>query len=178
MNYIDIILGIFLLLGLVRGFMKGFFVELASLIALIAGIYGAIHFSYFAGVYIADHTDWSASTINLVAFAVTFIIIIVLISLAGKLLTKLADLIALGIINKILGGAFGLLKMAFLVSVIILFFNAVNSKHAIIDKDTIETSILYAPVAGIAPFVLPTILKEAKDHDILDKDKTYIGEEH
>ncbi|MAM23236.1 MAG: colicin V production protein [Croceibacter sp.] len=177
MNFIDIILGIFLLLGLVRGFMKGFFVELASLVALIAGIFGAIHFSYYASSFIAEHVDWEENYINLAAFAITFIIIIVIISLAGKLLTKLANIIALGILNKLLGGAFGVIKMAFLASVIILFFEAVNSNNSLIEQEKLDSSVLYAQVSKIAPLVLPSILKEAKNRDILDKDKRYIGEE-
>jgi hypothetical protein len=32
-------------------------------------------------------------------------------------------------------------------------------------------------VSKIAPLVLPSILKEAKERDLLDKEKTYIGEE-
>lgn len=177
MNYIDIILGIFLLLGLVRGFMKGFFVELAALVALIAGIFGAIHFSYFAADYLSEKVSWDENTINLASFAITFIIIIIAISLAGKLLTKLANLIALGILNKLLGGAFGLLKMAFIASVVILFFESVNTTNSIVKQDTLDESILYEPVSVLAPLVLPSILKEAKERDILDKDKTYIGEE-
>lgn len=177
MNVIDIILAILLLFGLVRGFMKGFFVELASLVALIAGIFGAIHFSYFASNYISKNVEWSENTVNLVAFAVTFIIIIIAISLAGKLLTKLANIVALGILNKILGGAFGLLKMAFLASVLILFFEAINKNEVLIDNSTIEGSTLYDPVQSIAPMILPSILKEAKERDLLDKDKKYIGEE-
>lgn len=173
----DIILGIFLILGLVRGFIKGFLVELASLVALVAGIYGAIHFSYFAGKYLANKTEWSENTINLVAFAVTFVIIIIIISLAGKLLTKLVNMIALGILNKLLGGAFGLLKMAFLASVVFLFFNAVNNDNNIVEQKTLDNSILYKPVSALAPLLLPSILKEARERDLLDKDKRYIGEE-
>ena len=44
MNYIDIILGILLLLSAIGGFKKGLIVELASLAALILGIWGAIEF--------------------------------------------------------------------------------------------------------------------------------------
>mgnify|MGYP000985077438 FL=1 len=46
MNIFDIIITALLLFGFVRGFMKGLFVEMASLAALIGGVYGAIHFSY------------------------------------------------------------------------------------------------------------------------------------
>ena len=45
MNVLDIIILVLLVLGLINGFRKGLFVEVASLVALVAGIYGAIHFS-------------------------------------------------------------------------------------------------------------------------------------
>ena len=52
MNTLDIILSALLLYGLIRGFIKGFFVEVTSLVALAIGLYGAIHFSYFAGDFL------------------------------------------------------------------------------------------------------------------------------
>jgi membrane protein required for colicin V production len=45
MNYLDIILAIPLLWGLYKGVSKGIIKELASLVALIVGIYGAVHFA-------------------------------------------------------------------------------------------------------------------------------------
>ena len=68
MAVIDIVLGALLLFGLVRGFMKGLFVEVASLVALVAGVYGAIHFSYFVAEFLQTKTEWNEKTINLVAF--------------------------------------------------------------------------------------------------------------
>ena len=47
MNIFDIGIAVLLIFGFVRGVMKGLFVEVASLVALIGGVYGAIHFSYF-----------------------------------------------------------------------------------------------------------------------------------
>ena len=52
MNVFDIIIAALLLFGLVRGIMKGLFIEVASLVALIAGVYGAIHFSYFTSNFL------------------------------------------------------------------------------------------------------------------------------
>ena len=102
MAVIDIVLGALILFGLIRGLMKGLFVEVASLIALIAGIYGAIHFSNFAAEYLMEYFDWNEKTINITAFAITFVIIVLAISLAGKALTKLANFAALGLLNKLL----------------------------------------------------------------------------
>jgi len=109
MNILDIILGALILFGLVRGLSKGLFVEVASLVALIAGIYGAIHFSNYASNFLENRFEWNEKTINIIAFAITFVIIVLAISLAGKALTKLADFAALGILNKLLGGVFGAL---------------------------------------------------------------------
>ena len=73
MSIIDIVLGALLLFGLIRGAMKGLFVEVASLVALVLGVYGAIHFSGFAAELLESKVDWSEKTINIVAFAITFL---------------------------------------------------------------------------------------------------------
>lgn len=159
MSVIDIVLGALLLFGLVRGLFKGLFVEVASLVALIAGVYGAIHFSYFASNLIESKVDWDEKTTNIVAFAVTFIIIIVVISLAGKALTKLADFASLGILNKLLGGVFGALKIGLILSVLLTVFNKMNNTITFLDKESIEDSILYKPVKSLAPLIFPTIIK-------------------
>lgn len=170
MNVLDIILGALLLFGLVRGFMKGLFVEVASLVALIAGVYGAIHFSSFAAGFLMDRTEWNEKTINLAAFAITFVVIIVAISLAGKALTKLADFAALGILNKILGGVFGALKIGLILSVLLIVFSKMNSVIPFVGDEDIEESTLYKPVKALAPIVFPNIIKA--DEEDAPKEET------
>ncbi|MCB7482010.1 CvpA family protein [Christiangramia sediminis] len=170
MNTVDIILSLVLLYGLVRGFFRGLLTELASLIGIVAGIYGAVHFSHFLGNFLSNHVDWKVQYINLISFAITFVLIVFLVSLAGKMLTKVAAFAALGIVNKLLGGVFGLLKSAFVASVIIMFFKATNERIEIIEDKTLEESILYEPVEGIAPIVLPSIIKQVQERDLLNDD--------
>jgi membrane protein required for colicin V production len=160
MNVIDIVLGILLLIAFYRGIKKGLFVAITSLIGLIAGVYGAIYFSDYAAAYISNWFDWGAQTTQLVAFAVTFIIIVSLVSLAGRFLTKIADFAALGLINKILGGVFNLLTWAFIYSVFFMFINSWPGISFGISEERKETSVLYEPVASLAPMVIPHILKE------------------
>jgi len=164
MSVIDIVLGALLLFGLVRGFMKGLFVEIASLVALVAGVYGAIHFSYFAAEFLQERTEWAEKAINITAFAITFVIIIIIISLAGKALTKLADFAALGILNKLLGGVFGALKIGLILSVVLIVFNKLNSTITFVEEEHIKDSILYEPVKAIAPIIFPNIIK-AEDEE-------------
>jgi len=167
MGVIDIVLAAIILFGLVRGFMKGLFVEVASLIALVAGVYGAIHFSFYAANFLSNKVSWNEKTINIIAFAITFIVIIFIISLTGKAFTKLANFAALGIINKLLGGVFGALKFGLILSVILIVFDKFNNTITFTDKETLEESILYKPVKNLTPTIFPEILNlmEKQDDD-------------
>jgi membrane protein required for colicin V production len=173
MGVIDIVLGAIILFGLVRGFMKGLFVEVASLVALVAGVYGAIHFSNFAADYLQELTEWNEKTINITAFAITFVVIVLAIALAGKALTKLANFAALGIINKLLGGVFGALKLALILSVLLNIFDKMNKTISFMDNDTKEESVLYEPVKSLVPLIFPDILtvsEDIKDSDVFDNE--------
>ena len=174
MNVFDIIIAALLLFGLVRGIMKGLFIEVASLVALIAGVYGAIHFSYFVSNFLKEYVSFKQEYISLASFAITFVIIIVAITLLGKVLTKIADFASLGIINKILGGVFGVLKIGLILSIIFIFFGKMNETIPFVKKKTLEESILYSSVKKIAPTIFPSIIKEEKqDKSLLDNIETY-----
>ena len=68
MNYIDIIISIFLLYGVFKGLYKGFISEIASVIGLVLGIYLAIKFNNDLSNYLIS--------INLVTWEEKHIIII------------------------------------------------------------------------------------------------------
>lgn len=170
MSVLDIILSVLILFGLVRGFMKGLFVEIASIVALVAGVYGAIHFSNFAADFLTAKVAWDEKTINITAFAITFVVIFLAIALAGKALTKLADFAALGIINKLIGGLFGGLKIALILSVLLIVFDRMNSKIPFADEEDLEASMLYKPIKSLVPLILPDILKAEESEDIIEKE--------
>ena len=162
MNGLDIALGVVIVLGLYRGFKKGLFVEIASLVGLIAGVFGAIYFSYIIGNLLADNVSWEPKYVNLVAFAATFTIIVVAISMAGKMLSKIADFTGLGIINQLLGALFGGLKAAFILSVALMWAGDWGMSGFILSEENKEESVLYEPLASIAPVILPDLIKDAK----------------
>lgn len=171
MNIVDIVLAIILLYGLVRGLFRGFLAELASLIAFVAGIYGAVYFSHNISNYLASITKWDLQLVNLFSFAITFILIAFTISLAGKALTTFANLVFLGLINKLLGAAFGIIKVAFITSVIMMFFSSTQESFKIVGEETLNKSVLYLPVRSLAPALIPAIIEEAKDLNILNDEK-------
>lgn len=162
MSILDIILLTLLILGLIRGFMRGFFVEIASLVALIAGVYGAFHFSNFAAEFLNDRVDWNENTVNIVAFATTFVIIVLVIALAGKALTKIADFAMLGLLNKILGALFGGLKVALILSVILIVLDKINANVPFVKVQDQQDSVLYKPVKSLIPTIFPNVIVNGK----------------
>ena len=163
MNTFDIIIAALLIFGFIRGLLKGLFVEVASLVALIAGVYGAIHFSDFVGNFLAEKVSWDERYITIVSFAITFAIIVLVIALLGKMLTKVADFAALGLLNKLLGGVFGALKIGLILSIILLVFTKLNNTIPFISDEQKDDAILYEPVKNLAPTLFPNFLKVVED---------------
>lgn len=166
MTFLDIVLGILLAWGLYQGLTNGLFVELASLVALIAGIYGSIHFSYIAGDYLSQNMDWNPRYIKITSFIITFIAIVLLVHFAGKLLTKVADFAMLGLLNKIAGGIFGTLKVAIILGALLIFFEKATASFNFVNEETRKESILYQPVRDIGAFVFSKVFRDntAKAH--------------
>lgn len=163
MNYFDIVILAFLLFAFVRGIIKGFFAEVAGLLALIGGVYFAINYSYQV-VYWLEKTklDWSHQTFKIVGFALTFIIVALGIIFIGKFFTKLADITALGMVNKLMGGLFGVLKVGLILSVLLVLFDRVNNNITFIEEKVLEDSQLYEPVKNISALIFPAIIKTDK----------------
>ncbi|MDP5106997.1 MAG: CvpA family protein, partial [Polaribacter sp.] len=81
MNIFDIIIGALLLFAFVRGIMKGFFAEVASLVAIIAGVFVSIHYAENIEYYLVNSTaiNWSDETNRIVSFAITFLFVVILV---------------------------------------------------------------------------------------------------
>ena len=157
MNYIDIIIIIILAFAMIRGFINGFVKEVASLAALILGIWGAIRFSSFTAAKLYDYFDMTGKYVGIIAFIVTFLIIVVIIHFIGLLVDKLMEAVALGFINKLLGIAFGLLKSVLIMSVVFMVLNAIDQHRPFLPKEKLEGSMLYNPISDIAPAIFPII---------------------
>lgn len=157
MNWIDLIIVVILIISMVTGFINGLIREAASLAALILGIWGAIKFSGFTAEKLYDFFDMSGRYVGIIAFLVTFGIIVVLIHFIGLLADKIADAANLGFINRLLGIAFGLFKSVLIMSVFFVVLNAIDARRPFLPKDRIEGSIFYNPISDIAPVIFPII---------------------
>ena len=78
--------------------------------------------------------------------------------MAGKILTKIANFAALGIVNKILGGVFGALKIALILSVVLTFFMGMNNAIPFVNKAQLNQSVLVKPIKNLAPLLFPSFI--------------------
>lgn len=150
-NLLDIIIIIPLLIFAWNGYKKGFIIEVASLAALIIGLYMAFFFSDFAAEMLNDLFDIDQKYVAVIAFILTFIVVIFLIITAGKILQKFIDILLLGFFNKLAGGVFGLFKGALILSIVIFVINYFNFGDYIFKDDTRSKSLFYEPVESLAP---------------------------
>ena len=163
MNWIDAVIVIILVLSMLSGFINGFIKEVASLAALILGIWGAIRFSTFTAGKLYDYFDMTGQYVGIIAFVVTFGLIVVLIHFIGMVADKIVTSISLGFLNRILGIAFGLLKSILILSVIFVVLNVIDSIRPFLPREKIEGSTFFNPISDIAPALFPIIGEGAFD---------------
>ncbi len=157
MNWIDFVIIALLVFGLIQGFIDGLIIEIAELAALVLGIWGAIHFSWWTADKLAGWFDMQSSWTGVISFAMTFIAIVIVVYLVGKLLDSILKAVSLGFAIKTLGAAFGVLKTALILSVVFVFLNTIDEKKHFLPSNTINGSFLYNPIADLVPAIFPVI---------------------
>lgn len=157
MQYIDFILAIPLVWGAYIGFKKGLVLELATFVALALGIYGAIKFSHFTGAFLVEYVDIPQEWIGLCSFIVTFMLIVFGVFFLAKMLNQVLKMVALGLVNRLLGLLFGLLKYAMILSVMLYFYENLNQKFNFSEQKLSETSMLYEPIMLITKPIAPLL---------------------
>lgn len=159
MGVLDIILGGLLAYAVFKGIRNGLFVELASFVSLLVGIFIAVKFSSIIKGMMTGFFNWNPKTIQAVAFIITFIIVIVVISLLAKILTKMANFAHLGLINSAGGGFFRVLKTILIISIFLNIFEKINFNNMLAKKQTLDNSLFYNPIQKTAKLMYPSLEK-------------------
>lgn len=175
MNWLDWLLLALVAMAAFKGFSRGFIVEVASLLALVLGIWVAARFSLQVGEAVGLDADKDA-----LAFLLTFLMVLVGVHLLARFLTTLIDLAQLGLPNKLAGTLFGAFRAVFTLSI------ALNlllgwSQDAFPPREARIASTLHDPVRSVAPLVVPALgetkwVKEALER--VQEEASNLLEEH
>jgi len=155
-NYIiDIILLMCLVWGAYKGFRKGFIIQSFVILALVLAVWGSFAFAGRLEPFIRNNLQVNDGASYIVSFIVVFLLVIIFAYSSGILVSKVADAIALGMINRLSGALFGILSNALILSALILLFNRANEKKQWIAPEIINKTYLYKPVEKVAPAIFP-----------------------
>ena len=164
MNIVDLILIIILIAAAVRGFVKGFFVEFASVAALILGILFAMLFSVYLRNWLSGMVSWRPDMIRTVAFLIIFISVVIAVHLIANALEQFVRAIALGILSRLGGAVFGVIKTAFILSFLMYIIMRIEYYDVtIIPKKPKSESKYWTPIEKLAPNLFPFLREEKEE---------------
>ena len=163
MNYLDIIIVVSLFYGLIKGFSNGLVKEITGLLGFIIAVYVAVNFSSYLHPRVAEFLGREEQFVPIIAFSALFIFGVLAIRLLGYFLDKLTKALALGVVSKVLGSVFGVLKII----VIFSFLLVVITEYKLLNNQTQKESVLFEPLQEIALIITPEINKHKKN--ILEK---------
>jgi membrane protein required for colicin V production len=151
MNGLDIailvILGAFILKGLVRGLLK----ELCSLLGLGAGAFLAFRFYAPLSESIARSLKLPHGVCATVSFCALFLATILFFAVLGYLLSRFVKLLFLGGANRVAGGLFGLVQ-GVLVLALVLFALSLRAPPKTF-RPLMERSHFFSPFAHLGEAV-------------------------
>ena len=143
MSFLDLILGIPLLYGLYTGYSKGIFRQIAGIVGLFLAVFFGLKYSHFIGHFFNNMGITSGKVAPILSFAIAFLLILIVINLAGKFLRQLSKSIGVGFFESLLGSLLGLLKF-YLILIVLLFFTIkLNNKFDFFSPQIFKESVIY-----------------------------------
>ncbi len=147
---IDIIVLVLLVIAIFKGLSKGLIVGIFSFLAIIIGLAAALKLSALAASYLGENVNISQRWLPVIAFAVVFIIIVLLVRLAAKALESIMRIAMLGWLNRLGGVFFFSLIYLFIFSIILFYANNLN----FLNPQTTQYSITFPYLQPLAPKII------------------------
>ncbi len=151
MKIVDTIILLATIWFAICGFRKGFFYELFSFIAIVAGGWAAIFGQHLITPFLPIDSDTSAVVTKVIVFALVFVAVLIL----GKLSKTILSFVLPAWLDKLLGLCFGGFKVLLFAGLIFHFIAEIDVNEKIITRQRQESSITYTKCKTIADFLLP-----------------------
>ncbi len=150
---IDAVFALFLVLACIKGYRKGLIVALFSVFAFIIGLAAALKLSSVVAARLSTSITASGKWLPLISFISVFLIVVLLVNLAGSIIQKSVEAIMLGWVNR-LGGVLVYLLMYSIIFSVFLFY--AEQLH-FIKPETINESKSYAVMQPLGPAVIDNL---------------------
>jgi membrane protein required for colicin V production len=178
LNWLDFLILLLVVAGMVRGFSKGLIFELSGLIGLIIAVYVSRYHSSPFAEFIHSFFNVGMDYCPALGMIMAFIVSLILVKVLAMCAQRLIKAISLGWLNSLLGALISAVKYTLVISVVFNVLGPINEKLKLMDNKHSEGSVLCGPVTKFAPAVLPMLnISELFNipkniEDSIDKDKT------
>lgn len=109
MNWIDLVLLVVIGASALAGLAAGFARVGVGFAAMIVGLFGGFWFYGIVAAYVLDYVN-SRAIANLIGFFVIFLGVMIVGAVVGRILAKFFKWVGLSWLDRLLGGAFGLVR--------------------------------------------------------------------
>lgn len=157
MSILDIILLICFIPALVQGVRKGFIAQAISIASIIIGIWASSRFTEVVSEWLGKYITVSDQVMKVVAFALIFIAVFLVLAAVGKLLEGMFKMVTLGWLNRLAGLVFALLKTSLILGILVMVFTSLNDTFDLVSEATLNESVLYPPFKEAAFKIFPYI---------------------
>lgn len=153
MSTLDIILLIPMLYFAYKGFRSGLVKEILGLIGIILAIFFTFKYlDVFTGV-LSPFFEENSPYLPYASGVIIFLGTLIIIALIARLVSTLLDAVMLGTLNRTIGALFGILKIAVILSAILLLLEGFN----IPSEETQKNSNLYPYVIKVGPWAYDSV---------------------
>ena len=152
MSSIDILFVIFLGLFVLTGIFKGFLREILGFIGILGGIFlSIIGFRSLGSTLTQYFPDIPGIILTIGSFVLIFLLVYFFSRLLANFLNHLTEKVHLGWLNRIMGGAVGGIKGALFISFILLLIGFLPVQATL--NNLRQNSILYEPLQRFLPTI-------------------------
>ncbi|MFO7578804.1 CvpA family protein [Nitrosomonas halophila] len=148
------------LLSVTRGLVR----EVVSLLAWVIAFFVASRYSVEIEPFLADFIE-DPSIRMLSAFAVTFFVVLLMAMLGAQLLSTLVRSVGLGLVDRMLGAAFGFARGL----VIVLFLVLAAGFTPLPQQSFWQEAVLSEPLEIMAADIVPWLPQEFRDLVVFDR---------
>jgi membrane protein required for colicin V production len=150
MNWLDILLGVILLVSVLGGLRKGFSREIIGLAAALIGLLLASQFYRMAGQPLKPYIP-QESLSSVAGFLIIFFAVLIAGSIVSSIVRKILKTAGLSSVDRLLGAFYGLVRGSLIALAIIIGLSTFTSSQAVVQSRMapylIEASGLVAKVA-------------------------------
>lgn len=151
MNYIDFIIVLVALIGALYGLIKGVLRQLGSLGGFVVGVLVSRLFGGSFASLLQQMFDLPAGVSRIAAYSLLFLLVYLICLQLMRLIHHITHQVALGWLDRLVGGLFGALKYLVIFSILLNLVHIIDPKMRMLSAREVSSSHLYGYALRIAP---------------------------